>query len=125
MPALARDRRAGRRLRALARASVGDVTQGRAFIDTARAAWSCDGLDEVIAACGGPVVLPRRRRSRQRGAWHSARTGAARLPARGGLQLDFRGARLIPLGQTNSQRVLAQLEPDGGRDGEARDLGLA
>ena len=40
-----------------------------------------------------------------------ARSVAARLPARGGVELDFRRRRLIPLGQTDSQRVLAQLEP--------------
>src|SRR5262245_8811841 len=34
------------------------TTQGRAFIDTSRAAWSCEGLDEVIAACGGAIVYP-------------------------------------------------------------------
>src|SRR6266851_5057223 len=27
--------------------------QGRAFIEIARAAWSCDGLDELIAVCSG------------------------------------------------------------------------
>src|SRR6185295_19754347 len=34
------------------------TTQGRAFIDATRAAWSCEGLDEVIAACNGPIVYP-------------------------------------------------------------------
>ena len=33
------------------------------------------------------------------------------LPACAGLELDFRRRRLIPLGQTDSQRVLAALEP--------------
>src|SRR5262252_2123817 len=34
------------------------TTQGRAFIDIARAAWASDGLDGMVAACGGPIVYP-------------------------------------------------------------------
>src|SRR5882757_1530588 len=34
------------------------TTQGRAFIEIARSAWTCEGLDEVIAACGAPIVYP-------------------------------------------------------------------
>ena len=30
-------------------------TQGRAFIEIARSAWACDGLDGMVAACGGMV----------------------------------------------------------------------
>src|SRR5216683_6655812 len=33
-------------------------TQGRAFIEIARAAWTCDGLDHVISHCGGTIVYP-------------------------------------------------------------------
>src|SRR4051812_7607208 len=33
-------------------------TQGRAFIDIARAAWACDGLNELIAAADVPPVYP-------------------------------------------------------------------
>ena len=33
-------------------------TQGRAFIEIARAAWACDGLDSMVAACGGAMVYP-------------------------------------------------------------------
>ena len=88
------------------------TTQGRAFIDTARAAWSCDGLDEVIAGAGGPIVYP---------------VAVGLVSAAHGIALQqalhaflhavvsnwiSAGARLIPLGQTDSQRVLAQLEAD-------------
>jgi urease accessory protein len=87
-------------------------TQGRAFIDTARAAWSCDGLAEVIAACGDRIVYP---------------VAVGLVSAAHGIPLEpalhaflhavvanwiSAGSRLIPLGQTDSQRVLAQLEPD-------------
>ena len=43
-------------------------TQGRAFIEIARSAWACDGLDGMVAACGGVHRLSRRGRHRQRGA---------------------------------------------------------
>jgi len=87
-------------------------TQGRAFIDASRAAWSCEGLDEVIAACGGPVVYP---------------VAVGLVSAAHGIPLEpalhaflhavvsnwiSAGSRLIPLGQTDSQRILAQLETD-------------
>src|SRR5262245_524283 len=88
------------------------TTQGRAFIDTARAAWSCEGLDEVIAACGDRIVYP---------------VAVGLVSAAHGIPLEpslhaflhavvsnwiSAGARLIPLGQPDCQRVLAQLEPD-------------
>ena len=88
------------------------TTQGRAFIDTARAAWSCEGLDEVIAACGDRIVYP---------------VAVGLVSAAHGIPLEpalhaflhavvsnwiSAGSRLIPLGQTDCQRVLAQLEAD-------------
>src|SRR6201999_4522740 len=33
-------------------------TQGKAFIDIARSAWNCDGLNRMIAACQGAIVYP-------------------------------------------------------------------
>jgi len=88
------------------------TTQGRAFIDATRAAWSCEGLDEVIEACNGPIVYP---------------VAVGLVSAAHGIPLEpalhaflhavvsnwiSAGSRLIPLGQTDSQRVLARLEQD-------------
>ena len=88
------------------------TTQGRAFVEIARAAWPCDGLDEVIAACNGAIVYP---------------VAVGLVSAVHGIPLQpalhaflhavvsnwiSAGSRLIPLGQTDSQRVLAQLEAD-------------
>jgi urease accessory protein len=85
--------------------------QGRAFVEIARAAWDCDGLAPMIAACEGPVVYP---------------VAVGVVSAAHGIPLApimhaflhalvsnwiSAGARLIPLGQTDSQRVLALLEP--------------
>jgi urease accessory protein len=85
--------------------------QGRAFIDIARAAWNCDGLDALIASCDGAIVYPV-----AVGIVSSAHaiplapTMHAFLHALASNWISA-GARLIPLGQTDSQRVLALLEP--------------
>jgi len=85
--------------------------QGRAFIEIARAAWNCDGLEQMISRCGGAIVYP---------------VAVGLVSAAHGIPLASTmhaflhaltsnwisaGARLIPLGQTDSQRVLALLEP--------------
>ena len=85
--------------------------QGRAFVDIARAAWDCDRLAPMIAACEGPIVYPV-----AVGVVSSAHgiplapTMHAFLHALVSNWISA-GARLIPLGQTDSQRVLALLEP--------------
>jgi len=86
-------------------------TQGRAFIDIARAAWACDGLDELIAACNGPLVYP---------VAVGLVSAAHKIPLAPAMHAFLHalvsnwissGARLVPLGQTDSQRILAALEP--------------
>lgn len=85
--------------------------QGRAFIEIARSAWNCDGLSGLIAACDGPVVYPVAVGIVS--AAHAlglATTTHAFLHAVTSNWISA-GARLIPLGQTDSQRILAALEP--------------
>lgn len=86
-------------------------SQGRAFIEIARSAWNCDGLDQMVAPCGGAIVYP---------VAVGLVSAAHDIPLVPTLHAFFHaltsnwisaGARLIPLGQTDSQRVLAQLEP--------------
>jgi urease accessory protein len=86
-------------------------TQGRAFIEIARAAWNCDGLDQLVAACDGAIVYPVA--VGLVSAAHAiplASTMHGFLHALASNWISA-GARLIPLGQTDSQRVLAWLEP--------------
>jgi urease accessory protein len=84
--------------------------QGRAFVDIARAAWNIASLDRLVACCGGNIVYP---------VAVGIVSAAHRIP----LQLTIHAflhavtcnwisaaARLVPLGQTDSQRVLARLE---------------
>jgi urease accessory protein len=87
------------------------TTQGRAFIEIARSAWSCEGLDEGIAACDGPIVYP---------VAVGVVSAAHAIPLAPAMHAFLHalvsnwisaGSRLVPLGQTDSQRVLAALEP--------------
>jgi urease accessory protein len=85
------------------------TTQGRAFIDIVRAAWNCDGLDDAVAQCDTivyPVAVG------LVGAAHDIRLSAALHAFLHALVSNWisAGSRLIPLGQTDSQRVLAGLE---------------
>jgi urease accessory protein len=85
--------------------------QGRAFIDIVRAAWNCDGLDQLASYCDGAIVYPVA--VGLVSAAHAiplAPTMHAFLHALASNWISA-GARLVPLGQTDSQRVLALLEP--------------
>jgi urease accessory protein len=87
------------------------TAQGRAFIETARAAWNCPDLEPALAHCDGAIVYP---------------VAVGIVSAAHAIPLDptlhaflhalvanwiSAGSRLVPLGQTDSQRVLALLEP--------------
>jgi urease accessory protein len=86
------------------------ASQGRAFIDIARAAWDAEGLAAMVAACRTPPVYP---------------VAVGVVAAMHGVPLAptlhaflhalisnwiSAASRLVPLGQTDSQRVLVQLE---------------
>jgi urease accessory protein len=86
------------------------TSQGRAFIDIARAAWDAEGLDALVAACRTPLVYP---------------VAVGVVAASHGVPLPptlhaflhalvsnwiSAASRLVPLGQTDSQRVLVALE---------------
>ncbi|WP_375412736.1 urease accessory protein UreF [uncultured Bradyrhizobium sp.] len=88
------------------------AAQGRAFVEIARAAWNCDGLDRLIAACEGAIVYP---------VAVGIVSAAHAIPLALTLHAFLHaltsnwisaGSRLVPLGQTDSQRALAALEPD-------------
>jgi urease accessory protein len=85
--------------------------QGRAFIEIARAAWKCDGLDRLIAACDDAIVYP---------VAVGIVSAAHAIPLASTMHAFLHavtsnwisaGSRLIPLGQTDCQRALAALEP--------------
>jgi urease accessory protein len=87
------------------------TSQGKAFIEIARSAWNHDGLERLIAVCDGAIVYP---------VAVGLVSAAHRIPLAATMHGFFHavtsnwisaGARLVPLGQTDSQRVLAALEP--------------
>ena len=86
------------------------TSQGRAFIDISRAAWDAEGLDAIVAACRAPLVYP---------------VAVGVVAALHGVPLTptlhaflhalvsnwiSAASRLVPLGQTDSQRALVKLE---------------
>jgi len=87
------------------------TAQGRAFIEIARTAWNSGPLDRLIASCEAAIVYPV-----AVGLVSTAHdiplapTVHAFLHAVTSNWISA-GARLVPLGQTDSQRLLAQLEP--------------
>jgi urease accessory protein len=86
-------------------------SQGRAFIDIARAAWNCGDLDQMISHCDGPIVYPVA--VGLVSAAHAIPLGPTMHAFLHAVVSNWisAGARLVPLGQTDSQRVLAMLEP--------------
>ena len=86
------------------------IAQGRAFIDTARAAWEADGLESMIAACAAPLVYPVA--VGVVAAAHGVPLGPMPYAFLHALVSNWISAasRLVPLGQTESQRALASLE---------------
>ena len=87
------------------------TAQGGAFLMATRAAWPCAALDRLVAAWPGPCAYP------VAVAAAAAGHGIALAPALAAFLHAFAanlisaGVRLIPLGQTDGQRVLAALEP--------------
>ncbi|SDG80206.1 urease accessory protein [Bradyrhizobium sp. Rc2d] len=86
------------------------TSQGRAFIDIARAAWDADGLDAMVAACRTPLVYPVA--VGVVAAMHGVPLASTLHAFLHALVSNWISAasRLIPLGQTDSQRVLVRLE---------------
>ena len=86
------------------------TAQGRAFIEIARAAWDCEGLARAIAQCDGAIVYPVAVGIVS--AAHAVPLPATLFAFLHALVSSWisAGSRLIPLGQTDSQRLLAALE---------------
>jgi urease accessory protein len=86
------------------------TAQGRAFIEATRAAWPCAALDRLAGAWDGAIAYP------VAVGVTAAGHGIAVEPALGAYlhavtaNLISAGVRLIPLGQTDGQRLLAAFE---------------
>jgi len=85
--------------------------QGRAFFETTRAAWGCAALDRLAAAWDGPLAYPVAVAVASAGHAIALEPALAAFLQAVASNLVSAGLRLIPLGQTDGQRVLAGLEP--------------
>jgi urease accessory protein len=98
------------------------TAQGRAFVETIRAAWNCERLERAMQRLGQAPVYP---------------VAVGIVSAAHGIPLPITlhaflhaltanwisaAARLVPLGQTDSQRALAALEPVITTTGERAQL---
>ena len=94
------------------------TAQGRAFLDTTRAAWPCAELDRLLATWSGDIALPVAVSVACAG--HGVPLGPALSAYLHALTANLisTGVRLIPLGQTDGQRVLAALEPVAAATGQ-------
>jgi len=87
------------------------TAQGHAFRQITQAAWTTPVLDRLVAAWDGPLAYP------VAVAATCAGHGIALVPSLHAFlhglasNLVSAGVRLIPLGQTDGQRLLAALEP--------------
>jgi urease accessory protein len=87
------------------------TAQGRAFVDATQATWPCAALESLLGIWDGPIPYP------VAVAVAAAGHGVALEAALGAYlqavaaNLISAGVRLIPLGQTDGQRLLAALEP--------------
>ena len=87
------------------------TAQGRAFLDTTRAAWPTPALDRLEQFWDGAIALPVA--VGVAGAAHAIALDAVLAAYLQALAANLvsAGVRLVPLGQTDGQRILAALEP--------------
>jgi urease accessory protein len=87
------------------------TAQGNAFVAATRAAWPCEALDRLEAAWDGAVAYPVAVAVAASG--HGIAAEPALLAFLQAVAANWvsAGVRLIPLGQSDGQRVLAALEP--------------
>jgi urease accessory protein len=87
------------------------TAQGRAFLDATRAAWPCAALERLVDVWEGPLAYPVAVGVAAAGHHIAIEPALAAFLQAIAANLVSAGVRLIPLGQTAGQRVLAALEP--------------
>lgn len=86
------------------------TAQGRAFIEAVRAAWPCEALDLLNAVWDGAIAYPVAVATACAGHGIAADTALPAFLHAIAANWISAGVRLIPLGQSDGQRVLAALE---------------
>ncbi len=86
------------------------TAQGRAFFEATRAAWPCAALDRLVALWDGPIAYPVAVGVAAAGYEIPVEASVAAYLQAYVANLVSAGVRLVPLGQTDGQRMLAGLE---------------
>jgi urease accessory protein len=86
------------------------TAQGHAFLDVTRAAWPSEALDRLLSAWSGPYAYPVAVATAAAGHAIAARPALIAYLHAVAANLTSAGVRLIPLGQTDGQRIMAALE---------------
>jgi urease accessory protein len=86
------------------------TAQGRAFVEATRAAWPCAALDHLMTIWDGPVAYPVAVGVAAAGHGISEEPALHAFLHAVAANWISAGVRLVPLGQTDGQRVLAALE---------------
>ena len=94
------------------------TAQGRAFLDTTRAAWPTPCARSADGGLGRRRCIADRGRGRERRAWHCARARAARLPSRHDGKPDF--DRPAAGAARPDRRAARSCRARAGRDGDRR-----
>jgi urease accessory protein len=87
------------------------TAQGRAFFDATRSAWPCAALGRLAQVWDGPLAHPVAVGVAAAGHGIALEPVATAFLHSVTANLISAGVRLIPLGQTDGQRILAALEP--------------
>ena len=87
------------------------TAQGAAFLMATRAAWPCDAMDLLARTWDGAVAYPVAVATACAGHGIEAKSALPAFLHAVAANWISAGVRLIPLGQTDGQRVLAALEP--------------
>jgi urease accessory protein len=87
------------------------TAQGNAFVDAMRSAWGCDAIERLKKIWNGPVAYPVAVAVASSGHAIALEQALAAYLQAVAANWVSAGVRLIPLGQSDGQRVLAALEP--------------
>jgi urease accessory protein len=87
------------------------TAQGRAFVEATRAAWPCNAMEQLLTAWHGPIAYPIAVGVATAGHGIAAHAALHAYLHALAANLISAGVRLVPLGQTDGQRVLAAVEP--------------
>jgi urease accessory protein len=87
------------------------TAQGNAFVEATRAAWGCEAIERLKTIWNGPVAYPVAVATASAGHGIALEPSLAAYLQAVAANWVSAGVRLIPLGQSDGQRVLAALEP--------------